>query len=135
MERINADATRFIREIRHGIPCRIKGKQQLLNRINESILTYVRENPYADYKSIIDRFGTPGQIITAYIAELNEEELIRQIKAKKRIISIAVVTAALILVSWVGVVYSAMAEHFDHEGGYIVEELIDEGTAPSEKGE
>ena len=56
-------------------------------------------------------------------------------KAKKRIVSIAVVTAALILLSWVAAVYSAMSNHINNEGGYIVEELIDEGPAPNEKGE
>lgn len=135
MGRINADAVRFIREIRCGIPRKMKGKQRILKQMKVDILTYVEENPNSDYQSLIERFGSPQQIISSYFQELDEEELIHQIKARKRIISIAVVTAALILVSWIGVVYSAMAEHFDHEGGYIVEELIDEGTVPSEKGE
>lgn len=135
MGRINADAARFIREIRHGIPCRIKGKKHLVNQIKESILTYVTDNPDADYMSLIGRYGTPEQIITSYIAELDESDVIRQMKAKKRIVSIAVVTAALILLSWVAAVYSAMSNHINNEGGYIVEELIDEGPAPNEKGE
>ena len=135
MERINADATRFTREIRHGIPCRIKGKQHLMNQIKNNVLSYARDNPDSDYKSIIGRFGTPEQIITSYIAELDESDVIRQIRASKRIVSIAVVTAALILLSWVATVYSAMSNHINNEGGYIVEELIDEGPAPSEKGE
>lgn len=135
MERINADAARFIREIRHGIPCRIKDKKHLVNQIKNNVLSYARDNPDSDYKSIIGRFGTPEQIITSYIAELDESDVIRQMRASKRIVSIAVVTAALILLSWVATVYSAMSNHINNEDGYIVEELIDEGPALSERGE
>ena len=69
------EQNQYYRAIRRCLPCSGKQKQQIMDRIQRSVSSYMEENPLADFSAIEKRFGTPQQIAHAYIEEMEIPEI------------------------------------------------------------
>lgn len=120
----NADVQRYLREIKADIPCTGKRKRDILNRINEIIGGYLEENTNPSYDELTARFGTPRQIVTSCLEEMDAGELIQKLKIKRKIVGIVAAAAVAVVVLWAAVVSIIYIGHKKDGDGYYTEQVI-----------
>ena len=89
-----------------------------------SVLDYVSKTPDVDYLTITVRFGTPEQITSFYLGEMDGEELVHKLGIKKQLLLMGVITTLIVVLLWGAVVFSAFAEHQRSDNGFYVEEIV-----------
>lgn len=125
MEKLNRDAKRYLRQIRGWLPCAGRMKRNMLDKIRENLLTFQAENPAADYQAIAARFGMPRQIASACVDESETGELLKALRVRRRLVAIALTTAAVLIAMWAGVVTMAYLDARNDVNGYIIEEVVE----------
>lgn len=126
MERLNKDAKRYLRQIRSWLPCAGKLKRSMLESIRLDILTFLDENPNADYQVMVARFGSPQQIASSYVDEAATADLLRGLRMKRIIVTITLVTAFVVVSVWAGVVTYAYLDYSDGANGYAaISEVVE----------
>lgn len=123
MERLNKDARRYLRQIRGWLPCAGRMKRKMLECIKVDILEFLSENPDADYKMVVARFGTPQQIASSYVEEAETGELLRVLKTRRKVITIVVTTAVMIVSIWAGAVAFIVTSDAHKADGYYEVEI------------
>ena len=117
----NADVQRYLREIKADIPCTGKRKRDILNRISETIGGYLEENTNPSYDELTARFGTPKQIVTSCLEEMDSGELIKRLKIKRKIVGIVAAAAVAVVVLWAAAVSIMLYKDEQARNGYFVE--------------
>ena len=114
-----SDLRRYYRQIHKQLVGSGKEKRKIITYIAEDISDYLEANPQADIAQIQECFGTP-EYIAAYIAKtMDDQELIRQIRIKKRIlVSVVAALLAALLIWAVGVGISTIHTHDDMHGTF-----------------
>lgn len=97
-----------------------------------SVLDYASKNPDADYSEIAARFGSPQQIASSYVDEMETEELLWNLKIRKKIVRIVAIIAALVVVLWLGVVTFEYIYNTDVTNGYYEIAIAEETMVPIE---
>ena len=120
----NAQARRYLREIRSCIPCHGRVKSEILQKINGMIRSALSEEPEMSYDMLVARFGTPQQIAASYVDELDTPELLKKLRVRNKVIAIVCATAAIILAIWIGVVVTATRAHYNSMNGYFEEYVV-----------
>lgn len=115
MRRKNADFRRYCREVRCWLPCTWRAKRNILEKI-ESV---VSANEEVSYGQIVERYGTPQQIASAYVDEMGSIELLDILRIKRKIVRAVAVSCIVALVMWVGCIASALANDYVADNGYI----------------
>lgn len=85
-----------------------------------SVRDFVSENPNADYRAIVSRFGIPKQIASAYVDDMDTGELLHNLRIRRKIVRIVVVTALLVITAWAGVMIYAINHNEQMAHGYGV---------------
>ena len=85
---------------------------------------YAERNPHAGHEGLIQRFGTPEQIVESYLDDMDVKELSEQLNVRKKIVAIVGAAALAIVLLWACVVSFALVEHFGNAEGYFGEEVI-----------
>ena len=116
----NVHLLRYLWEVREELPGNRRQKKQILSRVESSVLDFVIENPDVDYDAITRRFGTPQQIATSCIEEMNAPELTQQLRIKKRILRVVGMTAVMLVLLWAGLVVASYVDHRKDMNGYLV---------------
>lgn len=111
-------ARKYCRSVRSFLPCSIKQRRLILSEIKSNVSAYLEDNPSADSAEIENRFGQPGHIATAYVDEMGTEELLKQLRIRKKIITVICACAALALLIWASVVTIAFIENQKSDNGY-----------------
>lgn len=124
MTSLNNSVNRYYRQIRGWLPCSRKLKDQILARIHESVDNYLADNPQADFDALQSHFGTPQAIAAAYVDEMATDTLLRDLRIRRRIVSIVAGTMAIVLALWVGVVSWAIVREISRSNGHIIEEGV-----------
>ena len=122
----NKHLNKYCRSIRSWLPCSGKLKKQILEEIRSNVSAYLEEAPSTDYNALVQRFGSPRQIAATYVDELSTNELLHDLRIRKRIVNIVFTCAALILTIWVGIVTIAMIDNQNSDNSYYEIEIIDE---------
>ena len=102
--------------------------------VKDSVRAYLTENPCADYKSIVTRFGTPQQIVETFVEEMEPEQLLRNLHFGRKVVDLVAITLMVVILLWAGVVFYALLDHVGDMNGYIVEEIINVVDIPNETG-
>ena len=89
-----------------------------------SIRDYVSEGAEPDYTTLVKRFGEPKSIVSEYIAQMDNEELLTGLRMRQRVIRIIVVTVATMLILWTTHIVLAYMDHRKNVEGYLVVEEI-----------
>ena len=104
----NRDVKRYLREVKRWLPCRRKLKKHIIGEIEHNLAAFAAEVPKGGYDAIVARFGTPQQIASAYVDELETPELLKDLLIKRRIISAVAAGVAAVVLVWavaVGMLY------------------------------
>lgn len=116
---------RYLWEIRWRMPCSGKQKDLILSRVEASVRDYVSNRHDANYHVICSRFGTPEQVASSYLEEMDTEELMEKFRIRKNIIAIIAVAAFSAVLLWAWGVGLALAENRDYAEGYFEEKVIE----------
>lgn len=137
MERHSRAVRRYLREIRGWLPCSGKLKRGILERIEHTIQEYLAENQNASYEELTERFGMPQQIAASYVEEMGTDELLRDLRIRRKIMKIVAATAAVAFILWAGYLTIALIDVHENVNGYggYGEVTVIERTETSERGE
>lgn len=95
---------KYIRKIKHFLPCSGDEKQYLIAQLQESILDYLEQNPTADFKTLQSQFGTPREIANQYLCDQETSTLLNQINTKKKILGILSFVMSVVLLVWIAAI-------------------------------
>lgn len=125
-------ARRYLREVRSWLPCAGKMKNEVLGKIGGTVGDYLAENPNGDYAALVARFGTPQQIASAYVDEMETPELLHSLRIRRRVVAIVSAAALAVVILWAGVVAVSFAYNVINDNGFYVDEIIEGTTVPLE---
>ena len=114
----NRHARKYCRLVRSFLPCSAKQRRLILGEIKNNLSAYLEENPSASFKEIESRFGTPRQIAVAHVEEMGTEELLKQLRIRKRIFAVISAAVVLALLIWGSMVTAVYIESKDIDNGY-----------------
>lgn len=121
---------KYLRQVKHALPCSGSLKKQILLGLGNDISLYLEEHPEADAESLAEVFGTPAQIAQTYIDELPATELMeklhRRSKLWRTVIAVVGVCALVCVLLWGGAVLAALQE-VENRGNLVIETQIVEG--------
>lgn len=121
------DLNRYYREVRSWLPCSRKLKESIMSQLQENVRDYLEEHPDADAAQIQAHFGTPETIAAAYVDEMGTDVLLRDLRIRRKIVSLTAGTMAAILALWMGVVGWAIVREIKNSNAYFVEEGVGYG--------
>lgn len=119
------EQNQYYRAIRRCLPCSGKQKQQIMDRIQRSVSSYMDEDPLADFSAIEKHFGTPQQIAHAYIEEMGTEEIANKFNIRKTVIRIVSTFVILALLLWGLTLASALIENNKSENGFYETSIVE----------
>lgn len=111
---------RYLLKIYLKLPGNWKEKRRVLSRIRSSILDYVSESSYVSYDRLVQRFGTPDQIVSGFIGEMEPMELLTLVHTKKEVLRNISLTALLLVLMWAGLIAASYLTYQDDMTGYLV---------------
>lgn len=111
---------RYYREIRSWLPCSHKQKKQIIGQIHGRVQDYLVQNPDADIQALRAEFGAPQTIAAAYVDNSSTEEILRGLRARRRIATIVVATVIAILITWAAAVTYATIEVHNSANGTVI---------------
>ena len=91
---------KYCREIRQWLPCSQKLKKRIISEISDNVAHYLSDAPTATYSDIEQRFGTPKQIATTYINEMDTSELLENLRVKRKITTAIISTCLVLIAIW-----------------------------------
>lgn len=127
MNSLDHSLNRYYRQIKSWLPCSRKLKNALIFRLKESIQAYLDANPEADLDQVQARFGAPETIATAYVEEMGTDKLLRDLRIRRKVVTLVAGTMAVVLSLWLGVVGWAIVREIKSSNNTI-ESYITEGT-------
>ncbi len=116
---------RYLWEIYRELPGSWNQKKKLLSRVDRSIRDYLSSGGEISYNRIKERFGEPKQIVSAYVEEMEADEMLVHMKVGKKIARIFFAAAAVALVMWAGCVVAAYINVQRGSNGYAIVEVIE----------
>lgn len=129
MNRFDVALKRYYQEVRSWLPCSRRLKNQIMERLHESVDSYLEQNPTADFDQLQSHFGTPETIAAAYVDEMGTDVLLRDLRIRRKILSIVAGTMAAVLAIWLIAVGWAVVKElksdtatFQVDGITIIEE-------------
>lgn len=120
MRKRNRAARRYLRNVRDWLPCSGKLKREIMARIKNVLDDYLAEHPEADFAELSRRFGLPEQIAASYVEDMDTEELLRNLRIRRRIVGIVTCTALIVITLWAGTVTYAIIHNERLAHGYGV---------------
>ena len=120
MKRYNSAVRRYLWQVHGWLPCSGKLKREILRRIGEPIAQFLSENPEASYEALAERFGSPRQIAATYVDEMGTDELLRDLRVRRRIVGMIAATAVAVVCLWAGLVTASYLDHVNGMNGYVV---------------
>lgn len=117
------DLNRYYREVRSWLPCSRKLKDSIMSRLQENVRDYLEEHPDADTAQIRAHFGAPETIAAAYVDEMGTDVLLRDLRIRRKIVSLTARAMAAILALWMGVVGWAIVRELNSSNGHIVRDV------------
>ena len=117
MERHSRAVRRYLQEIRGWLPCSRKLKNAILERIRNTVREYLTDNPESSYEELMERFGSPQQIAATYVEDMGTDELLRDLRIRRRIIGAVAATAIAVVALWVGFITAAYVDHVNDVNG------------------
>ena len=120
MRKRNRAARRYLRNVKDWLPCSGKLKREIMARIKNVLDDYLAEHSDADFSELSHRFGLPKQIAATYVEDMDTEELLRNLRIRRRIVGIVTCTALIVVTLWAGMVTYAIIHNERLAHGYGV---------------
>ena len=130
----NMHMRRYLREIRNGLPCSRELKRKIIDEISSSVSRYLTKNPGGNYDEIVAKFGTPEQIASSYVNEMDSSELVHKLLIRKKIVRMVFAVAIVVVILWVGVVSISLLNEIKNADGYYDVSIVDNETNHNDQG-
>lgn len=130
---VNRDVKRYLREVNSWLPCRRKLKTKIVAEITSNVSLFVTENSNSGYNEIVARFGTPQQIASTYVDEMETTELLNDLRIKRKIVSTVIAGVFVLIVTWsvaMGMIYFEGHKNINGNLNYDGIEVTYEETYP-----
>ena len=114
----NRSVKKYLRRVRETLPCSGKMKKCIMEQICNEISLFLEEQPKADYNAMISRFGEPETIAASYVENMGTAEILKQLRIRKRILSIVAILLIFILVTWATAVTIEIQDNHSASTGY-----------------
>lgn len=116
----------YIRRVLALIPCSLREKRWLRERITEAV------EPYAGlgYDEICEKLGKPETLAATYVEEMDTAELLKKLNMRKRILTVISAVVLIILVSWTTAVMWAVREFNSSRYNHVI--IVKNGEAEYE---
>ena len=76
----------YYRQIKDWLPCGGSLRRRLMGNITATVEGYIADHPQADFAALQAHFGTPQQIATAFVDEMDTQELLRTLRIRRKIL-------------------------------------------------
>lgn len=119
MVKLNKSARKYMKDVRRLLTCKGSQKRRIISELQCSIGTYLADNSDADYEAIVLRFGQPEQIAASLVEGMSTNELLRNLRIRKKIISLVLCAVIAIVAIWLGTAGAAYVKYMDEEDGYF----------------
>ena len=116
---------RYLLAVYRELPGSWKQKIRILRGMKSCILDYVFDSGDITYDKLLKRFGVPDQVAFTYVNEMETVELVQEIKVGKKVVSIILATAVIMVLIWTVVVGICYNDHVNDSDGYSVVEIIE----------
>ena len=104
--------------------CHVPERRKIAKDLRHEVEIYLEQNEDATMADVYQVFGTPEGIRAALIADMQPEEVAKQINRTKIVRRVAVVTAAIIIVLFVLTMVGIVIYNYNHQPMYVFEEII-----------
>ena len=109
-------------------------KRKIIDEISSSVSRYLTENPGGNYDEIVAKFGTPEQIASSYVNEMDSSELVHKLLIRKKIVRMVFAVAIVVVILWVGVVSISLLNEIKNADGYYDVSIVDNETNHNDQG-
>lgn len=116
----NRFAKKYLRRVHSVLPGSARMTKQIMEQIQNEVLSYFEDYPQAGYKDLISRFGDPETIAAAYVESMGTAEILKKLRIRKRIISAVAVVLILISFTWTVAVSWALYNNAIKNDGYAI---------------
>lgn len=97
---MNKEISRYQRELKKHIRCNVITKRKLIRQFNDSLFSFLVDQPDPTYEQLVAAFGPPQEMASILMEELSEREKIRYRFAQKvKIIFLGILATLFILFS------------------------------------
>ncbi len=121
---MNKSVKKYLRRVRGWLPCTRRMKNDIMARIEDSVLSWAQENPHCSYTDIENQFGKPDRIAADYVDNLGTAELLKNLHIKKKIVTVMTAIAVIIALIWaIGVTVVVVDAMLNTHYGSIVTEI------------
>ncbi|MBR5570396.1 MAG: hypothetical protein IKW10_05830 [Oscillospiraceae bacterium] len=121
--KINRQLRRYYWQIRRWLPCGHKQKNRYIRELSESINAFLQQESNADFQTVLARFGSPLQIASAYVDEMDTEKLLKRLQLRRRIMTVILVGVVSGLVATIIALGIQLEMTEDMANGYAVIEI------------
>ena len=97
---MNKSVKKYLRRVRGWLPCTRRMKNDIMARIEDSLLSWAQVNPGCTYPEIEAHFGKPEKIAADYVDNLETAELLKNLHIKKKIVTVVTAVAVTIALIW-----------------------------------
>ena len=109
----------YYREINKALPGSPNAKKRIMDSIHQAVENYLQEYPQTDIADVQHHFGTPDDIASSYVEQLETHVVIRRLDIKKAIIIAVCSTLVLALLLWIiGLAIALVDEHKSDNGSF-----------------
>lgn len=123
---MNKEINRYLKDIKLLMPAFGKEEKEYYRRLKENILKV--SNGDESYEDIVEKIGTPNELISSYIDEIDSKVLIMKMKKQKWIRYIGI--TIIVIIAILGVLRSYylhdLYEDVKNSQPMVVEEIIEE---------
>ena len=135
MKRYNSAVRRYLWQVHGWLPCSGKLKREILRRIGESIAQFLSENPEVSYEALAERFGSPRQIAATYVDEMGTDELLRDLRVRRRVVGMIAATAVAVVCLWTGFEIVVTNDYDKDENGDLIVPIIEIDNTVNNEGD
>lgn len=116
---------KYCREVSRALPCSRDLKRKITDQITQSIQEFLNENPNAAYADIEAEFGSPMQIASAYLDEVDHEKLTSELKLKQRVVRIFAIAMTIALLMFAVMLAIVVQDDYSSDNGFVETQLGD----------
>lgn len=116
---VNFAVARYLHYISTKLPCSRKIKKKIIEHVKQDVMEFIAEHPSVGYSELIDRFGEPKLIASAYVDEMNSDDIVDGMRIKRSIMKVIIGAAAVALAIWLVAVFGAYLHTIDQVDGTV----------------
>lgn len=90
-------AKKYLQQVKANIPYQTKCSKHVLQNLTLGIEEYALENPDFDLEQLIDNFGSPEDIASTLLEDVDSEHIVRSIKSKRKLFCTIIVLLILLV--------------------------------------